>query len=176
MTWQAADPNDDDLVYDVSYRAADEKTWKPIRTKIDEDFVTWDSTAMPDGTYIFKVVASDAPSNPPGRALTTEKISASFDVDNTPPRLEEIRAQVAPGGIHLTFTATDTFSLIRDTAYALDAGDWIAVAPSDGLNDSPAEKYDVTLPRPAPGEHSIVVRATDAAGNTGSGKAIVDVP
>jgi len=176
VTWQATDPNDDDLVYDVYYRAVDEKTWKPMRSRIDEDFVTWDSTAMPDGTYVFRVVASDAPSNAAGRALTAEKTSEPFDVDNTPPRLEEIRAAVQPAGIRLTFKASDSFSLIRDTAYAVDAGDWIPVQPADGLNDSPVETYEVTLPRPGAGEHSIVVRATDAAGNTGSGKAIVDVP
>jgi len=175
VTWQASDPNDDDLVYDVFYRAVDEKSWKQMRSKIDEDFVTWDSTSMPDGTYVVRVVASDAPSNAAGRALTAEKTSDPFDVDNTPPRLEEIRATLQPDGIRLTFKAADSFSLIRDTSYAIDAGDWVQVQPADGLNDSPVETYEVTLPRPGPGEHSIVVRATDAAGNTGSGKAIVEV-
>jgi hypothetical protein len=176
VTWQASDPNDDDLVYDVYYRAVDEKAWKQIRRKIDEDFVTWDSTAMPDGTYVFRIVASDAPSNPAGRALTAEKISDPLDVDNTPPRVQEIKAQVQPSGIKVTFAASDSFSIIRDTAYALDAGDWVPVQPVDGLDDSPAEKYDLLLPRPAPGEHSIVVRSTDAAGNTGSGKVVVEIP
>jgi hypothetical protein len=176
VTWQAIDPNDDDLVYDVFYRAVDEKSWKQVRSKIDEDFVTWDSTAMPDGTYVFRVVASDAPSNAAGRALTAEKTSEPFDVDNTPPRIEAIKAQVQPSGIRLTFSAADSFSLIRDTAYAVDAGDWVAVQPADGLNDSRVESYELTLPRPGPGEHSIVVRSTDAIGNTGSGKAIVEIP
>jgi hypothetical protein len=76
----------------------------------------------------------------------------------------------------VTFNATDTFSIIRDTAYAIDAGDWVPVQPQDGLNDSPSETYDLTLPRPAPGEHSIVVRATDSVGNTGSGRVVVDIP
>ncbi|MBI1950661.1 MAG: hypothetical protein HYS34_04775 [Acidobacteria bacterium] len=176
ITWQAADPNEDDLVYDVYYRAADEKAWKKVRDRIDEEFVTWDSTAMPDGTYVFRVVASDAPSNAAGRALTAERLSPAFDVDNTPPRLEEIRAQVQPSSIRLTFTASDSFSLIRETACAVDAGDWIAVQPADGLDDSPSERYEVTLPRPGPGEHSIVVRALDAAGNTGSGRVVVEIP
>jgi hypothetical protein len=175
VTWQASDPNDDDLVYDVYYRALDEKSWKQMRSRIDEDFVTWDSTAMPDGTYVFRVVASDAPSNAPGKALVTEKLSEPFDVDNTPPRIEEIRTRTQSGGIRLTFTASDSFSLIRDTAYAVDAGDWIPIQPADGLNDSPVEKYDLVLPHPAPGEHSIVVRSIDAAGNTGSGKTILVV-
>ncbi len=176
ITWQAADPNEDDLVYDVHYRAVDEKAWKKVRDKIDEDFVTWDSHAMPDGTYVFRVVASDAPSNAAGRALTAEKLSPTFDVDNTPPRLQDIKAQIQPSSLRLTFAASDSFSIIRETAYALDAGDWVAVQPADGLDDSPSEKYDLTLPRPGPGEHSIVVRALDGAGNTGSGRVIVEIP
>ncbi len=131
VTWQASDPNDDDLVYDVYYRAVDEKAWKQMRSKVDEDFVTWDST---------------------------------------------IKARVQPSEVEVTFAASDSFSIIRDTAYAIDAGDWVPVQPVDGLDDSPLERYDLTLPRPAPGEHSIVVRSTDAAGNTGSGKVVVEVP
>ena len=176
ITWVAVDPNDDDLEYDVYYRAADEKTWKKIRDRIDEDFVTLDSHAMPDGTYLFRLVVSDAPTNAPGRALTAEKLSAAFDVDNTPPRIENIKAQVQPNGIRLTFAASDTFSIIRETACAVDAGDWLPLQPADGLDDSRTETYDVPLPRPGPGEHSIVVRSMDAAGNTGSGRVVVDVP
>jgi hypothetical protein len=172
----AVDPNEDDLLYDVYYRAADEKTWKKLRDRIDEDFATWDSHAMPDGTYVFRVVATDAPSNPPGRALAAEKLSAAFDVDNTPPRIENIKAQVQPTSVRLTFAASDTFSIIRETACAVDAGDWLPLQSADGLDDSRTESYDVPLPRPGPGEHSIVVRSMDAAGNTGSGKVVVEIP
>ncbi len=80
VTWQASDPNDDDLAYDVDYRAIDEKAWKRIRKGIDEDFVTLDGTALPDGTYQFRIVASDAASNPPGESLTAEAVSDYFDV------------------------------------------------------------------------------------------------
>src|SRR3989442_239557 len=111
VTWQASDPNDDDLAYDVFYREISEKAWKKIRSKIDEDFVTLDGTAIPDGTYVFRIVASDAPSNPPGRALTSEKLSDPFDVDNTPPRIEEIKAQIAGSTLRVTFAAADSFSI-----------------------------------------------------------------
>ena len=93
-----------------------------------------------------------------------------------PPRIEELKAQIAGSSVRLTFTASDSFSIIRDTAYSLDAGDWVTAQPVDGLNDSPNERYDLSLPRPGPGEHSIVVRSVDAAGNTGAGKVIVDIP
>jgi len=130
---------------------------------------------MPDGTYIVRVVASDAPSNPPGQALTAEKVSGYFDVDNTPPRVEGIKAAVQGSTVRLSFTASDTFSIIREVSYAVDAGDWVTVRPSSGLNDSLSESYAVTVPSLAPGEHSIIVRATDAAGNVGAGKTVVEI-
>ena len=176
VTWQASDPNDDDLIFDVYYRAIDEARWKSIRKGIDEDFVTLDSSAMPDGTYVFRIVASDAPSNPPGQALTAEKVSGYFDVDNTPPRVEGLKAAAQASAARVTFTVTDTFSVIREVSYAVDAGDWVNVRPLDGVNDSLKEAYELSIPSLSHGEHSIVVRATDGAGNVGAGKVVVEIP
>ena len=176
ITWQVGDPNDDDLVYDVQYRALEEKVWKTVRRGIDEDFVTFDGASLPDGTYLVRIVASDAPSNPEGQALTAEKMSATFDVDNTPPRIEKLRAQSGKTGLKVAFTAEDGFSVLRDAAYSVDAGEWIQARPADGLSDALAESYEISLPPPQSGEHSIVVRATDAAGNVGSGRTVVETP
>ena len=176
VTWQVNDPNDDDLIYDVYYKAIDEKNWKQIRKGVDEDFVTLDSTSIPDGTYVVRVVASDAPSNAAGQALTAEKISAYFDVDNTPPRVEGFKTQVAGRGVRLSFTVTDSFSIVREVDYAVDAGDWQLARPSDGLNDALQENYDFGVTDLGPGEHTIVVRATDASGNVGAGKTLVQIP
>jgi hypothetical protein len=176
ITWQVVDPNDDDVTVDVQYRALDEKNWKTVRKSIDEDFVTFDGATLPDGTYLVRLVASDSASNPAGQALTAEKISAPFDVDNTPPRIDRFKPVVSKESLHVTFAASDSFSVVREAAYSVDAGDWVPAPPSDGLSDSLQESYDLSLPSPAPGEHSIVVRAIDAAGNVGSGRAVVEVP
>jgi outer membrane protein assembly factor BamB len=176
VQWQAGDPNDDDLVFDVQYRALDETAWKTIRRGVAEDFVTFDGNALPDGTYLVRVVASDAPSNPGGQALTSEKISPAFDVDNTPPRIERLKAGVEKGGLRVSFDAVDGFSVLRDAAVSVDAGDWSAVRPQDGLHDALTESYDVLLPSPGAGEHSVVVRVFDAAGNAGSGRVVLTAP
>jgi hypothetical protein len=176
VSWQASDPNDDDLLFDVYYRATDETAWKPLRKGIDEDFATWDGAAMPDGTYVVRVVVSDAPSNPAGQALAAEKISDAFDVDGTPPRVEGLKAQPLSPAIRLSFSVEDSFSIVREAAYSIDAADWVLARPADGLNDSSREAYDLTLPALPSGEHTVVVRATDAAGNTGAGRLIVRVP
>lgn len=173
VQWQVNDPNDDDLVYDVQFRALDETTWKTIRRAVPEDFVTFDSNALPDGTYLVRVVASDAPSNPGGQALSSEKIAAAFDVDNTPPRIERLKAATEKGGLRVTFGAADGFSVLRDAAVSVDAGDWSTIRPQDGLHDALTESYDVLLPGPGAGEHSVVVRVYDAAGNAGSGRVVL---
>ncbi|MCZ6697032.1 MAG: PQQ-binding-like beta-propeller repeat protein [Acidobacteria bacterium] len=176
VTWQAIDPNHDALRYDVYFRAVDEKTWKPVRTHIEEAFVTLDSMAMPDGTYQFRVVASDAASNPAGEALTAETLSSQFDVDNTPPRVEDLKVSVRSSEIRIVFTARDTFSLIREVAYSIDAGEWVTASPVDGMHDASEEMYELMLPSAASGEHTLVVRATDASGNIGASRAVFEVP
>lgn len=176
ITWQVVDPNDDDLTYDVQYRALDEKMWKTIRTRIDEDFVTFDGSALPDGTYLVRVIASDALSNPSGMALTAEKISPPFDVDNTPPRIDRLKAQLDHGTLKVSFEANDGFSVVREASYSVDAGEWMPARPEDGLSDSAAEMFSVEIPKPVAGECSIMVRAVDSSGNVGSGRTVVEVP
>jgi len=176
VQWQAADPNDDDLAFDVQFRALDEKNWKTVRSRIAEDFVTFDSGALADGTYLVRVIATDTPSNPAGQALTSEKITSPFDVDNTAPRIDRLKTAVEKGMLVVRFSAADGFSILREASWSVDAGDWGAARPADGMNDSLTEAYEISLPVPAAGEHSVVVRAMDAAGNIGAGRIVVTIP
>jgi hypothetical protein len=48
---------------------------------------------MADGRYRLKLVAKDTPENPIGQALSTEKVSEPFVVDNTGPALKEFQVQ-----------------------------------------------------------------------------------
>ena len=45
---------------------------------------TWDTTSTPDGTYVVRIVATDAAANAPGRELTAMRDTPPFDVDNSP--------------------------------------------------------------------------------------------
>ena len=99
VIWSADDPNDDELVYSIYYHGENDKDWKLLKDKIEQKFYSWDTTSMPDGAYYLKVVASDEPSNPPGDALTAERESERFIVDNTPPQITGLAAEPsnAPG-------------------------------------------------------------------------------
>ena len=61
VLWTADDANDDQLEFAIYFRGENETTWKLLKDKLDTRFYSWDTTAMPDGAYYLKIVASDAP-------------------------------------------------------------------------------------------------------------------
>ena len=83
--WQAEDRNSDTLEYAIYYRALNEQTFRLLKDKLRDNFYTIDGATLADGRYVIKVIASDAPDNPPGQKLTGERLSEPVDIDNTPP-------------------------------------------------------------------------------------------
>jgi WD40 repeat protein len=196
VLWSAHDDNDDDLHYSVYFRGENEHEWKLLKDKLDQKFYSWDTTTLPDGAYYLKIVATDAPSNPPAVALKTERESERFEVDNTPPMISNLSAALeTPGGpeartlgIKVKFTASDTTSNIERAEYSLDGGDWVLISPEGAVSDAPTLHYEffvynlnsfaVNLPRTlsfSPGEHTVAVRAYDRFENVGSAKTTINV-
>jgi hypothetical protein len=181
VRWGAHDDNDDDLVYAIYYRGDGESRWKLLKDNITDKFYSFDAALLPDGGYTLRVVGSDAPSHSPDETLTAEKVSARFEVDTTPPRVESLNAKVESDKLHITFAARDNFSPLRRAEYSIDAGDWQYVEPMGHLSDSQTENYDLTVAIPhasdkfaATGtEHTIVVRAYDRFDNMGMAKIVV---
>ncbi len=69
----------------------------------------------------------------------------------------------------------DALTRVVKADYAVDGGPWVPVFPDDGLFDSLREQITLSLPDLKPGPHLFMVRATDAAGNVGSGDALLQV-
>ena len=181
VVWSAHDDNEDELRYAVYYRGENEQDWKLLKDKLEQKFYSWDTTSFPDGAYYLKIVATDAPSNPPTTALTTERISERFEVDNTPPVIEHLQAEFraadkASNSIAVKFTARDAASSVERAQYSLDGGDWILVSPAGNISDSHEEHYEFTISDPSAGEHTVAVRAYDRFENVGSAKTTVTVP
>ncbi len=101
--WQAEDRNSDTLEYAIYYRALNEQTFRLLKDKLRDNFYTIDGATLADGRYVIKVVASDAPDNPPGQKLTGERLSEPVDIDNTPPVVKatgqpQLTARFCPRG------------------------------------------------------------------------------
>jgi hypothetical protein len=177
VRWAAHDEDGDKLNYSVFLRGDGENVWWLLKKGITDTAYSFDATQVPDGGYQVKVVASDAPSEPPGDALTGSKISDRFIVDTTPPVLSGLSASSeAASGAHVVFEATDAISPIARAQYSVDAGPWQYVAPVGGLSDSKHERYDFVVPSSmldsSVGEHLITVRAYDRYGNVGLAKSV----
>ncbi|HXE89894.1 MAG TPA: hypothetical protein VNK82_02925 [Terriglobales bacterium] len=171
--WKASDDNDDDLEFTLYYRGDGESRWKLLDEKLSDKVYSWEAGRLPDGGYQLKVVACDGPSNSPQEALCGEKESPRFELDTTPPRIEDLKSAPEAGHARVTFLATDTFSPILRAEYSLDGGDWKRIEPADGIADSISESFDVSIPVSAGEEHTIVVRAYDKFENAGSARVVV---
>lgn len=164
FVWKAEDGNDDRLQYDVFYRREGETAWKALKRSLWDAIFVWDTTSVPDGTYILKISASDAPSNSPGTSLVGELESVSFDIDNTPPRIDVQPAARTGARTTIAFAVRDDQSPVQRVEYSLDASRWRVVYPKDGIPDSRREEFEVALEEAEAGR-SVIIRATDAMNN-----------
>ena len=174
LQWQAEDRNGDTLEYAVYYRALSEGEFHLLKDKLRDNFYTIDGATLGDGRYIFKIVASDAPENAIGQALTGERISEPVDIDNTPPVVRvDGGAQVVGDRVRVRFLVEDAVGMVKRADVSVDGGAWRTVFPEDGIADSSRETYLPDLPLTGTGEHIISLRGFDVGGNIGSARIVV---
>ena len=169
VRWTSSDENGDSLLHTVEIRGAKEKNWKLLRDKVYEKYLSFDSTAFPDGDYRLRITASDSPSNTPDDALTATEESDPFTIDNTPPAITQLRA----AGNVIRWRAADALSMIYKAEYALDGADWTVVDPVGRLSGAQALEYALTLKGLPPGEHTVAVRVSDSNDNTAVEKLVL---
>ncbi len=160
VDWLFDDPNFDALYFDVFYRRVKSNLWRQMASNLDVNYHSWDSAQMADGDYEIKIVATDKLANPANLALTGEKISKPFTVDNTGPVIQ-------PGNKKstnvLTVRISDDLSRLDKVQYSIDAADWQDIFPTDGIMDSKTEIFDIPLPD---GDvHDIAIKARDEIDN-----------
>jgi hypothetical protein len=162
--WRAEDDNRDELTYDVFYRREGDTSWKPLKTGLSEAILVWDTTSVPNGRYLIRVVASDAPSNSPTTALTGAQESTSFEIDNTPPTITVSSVRRDANRLTIVFDARDGNSAIQKAEYSLDGDRWQTIYPKDGIADSKYEQFELMLDGTAPGR-GVMLRVIDALNN-----------
>ncbi|HYG99949.1 MAG TPA: hypothetical protein VD837_12520 [Terriglobales bacterium] len=158
VRWSTHDDNDDQLAYSIYYRGDGEQNWKLLQDKLIDRFYWFDAGLLPDGGYTVRVIASDAPSHSPEEALSDENESTRFEVDTTPPQVQDLNAAIEGDQLHITFRAVDGFSDVRRAEFSVDAGEWQYVEPVGQLSDYRLENYDFNIP--VPGATARVAHAT----------------
>jgi hypothetical protein len=173
LQWQAEDRNGDTLEYSIYYRSMNENTFRLLKDKVRDNFYTIDSQTLADGRYIIRIVASDAPDNPSGQALSGERLSEPIEIDNTPPVVRAVgQPQVLSSGLRVVFEVDDATGKVKKADLSVDGAPWSPVFPDDGIADNSKERYSLELPLTAAGEHTISLRVFDTSGNVGTSSVV----
>ena len=162
VSWQVSDPNKDPLRYRLEIEDRSGLSLE-VRERIASSQLGVDTNALPDGTYRFRLTASDAPGNPDG-AIEVSRVSQWFAVDNTPPSVSLRRA----GKLWVVSVRDDLSPIVR-AEWSRDGDQWIALAPEDGLLDGREETFEFPA---ASGRHMVVVRAVDRQHNRATAGAV----
>ena len=165
VDWMFEDPNFDALRFDLYYRRVGSKRWKTFAKDLQSSVYSWDSAQMMDGEYEIKVVATDAPSNPASLALTGEKKSDPFIIDNTAPTIKDLRVRRNGSNWVLSFVVQDEWSRISRLEYSLDADSWQILYPTDDICDSKVEHFEITIPGSRPVPIEVAIKAFDEIEN-----------
>jgi WD40 repeat protein len=166
--WRAEDENRDELSYDALYRREDDTIWKPLKQGLTDAILVWDTTSVPNGRYVMRIVVSDLRTNAPESALTGSTESTAFDIDNAPPTIAVTSLRREGALTLLAFSVRDADSAVQKTEYSLDGDRWHAVYPRDGIADSRLEQYELRLEGDA--ARGVIIRATDALNNITSAR------
>ncbi|MCP5005966.1 MAG: hypothetical protein GY941_18815 [Planctomycetes bacterium] len=171
VSWLSSDPNGDTLTFDLMYRKRGEKSWKDLKCDIDnEEQYYWNTKSVQDGYYQVKIKASDRSSNPEALALTYEKRSCTFLVDNTQPVIFQVTKLMRNDDDTLTITGNtkDELCAIREIRYSIDTGKWKTIFPKDSIFDSKEETFQLKIPYTSSRGHNVVIEVVDSEGNIGT--------
>ncbi len=185
VSWNASDPNDDQLLYRVEMRSVDrEAAFSKVADDLEHTFYSFDSRAYPDGKYQFRITATDRPSNPPETSLIDRNMSEPFVIDNVPPEIKGLKASsAAHGRVRIEAEATDAVSALGAAEFSVSGGPWLMLPAADGLIDARTEKLSADLeannvpgaPKLEKGRQTVLVRVEDEAGNSATASTFLDV-
>lgn len=159
LRWEAEDPNEDQLVYELSFRGeGDGREWLTVATDIESDHYSFDATSLPDARYRFRLRAVDRRQSDDPEVQSAEEISEPVLIDHSPPKLES----VAQRDGELRVEVADDWNPLREAVFSIDAEEWRPARASDGLLDGQRETLMVGAPEAG---RLLLLRVTDAAFN-----------
>ncbi|MFN4032841.1 MAG: SpoIVB peptidase S55 domain-containing protein [Fimbriimonadales bacterium] len=150
----------------------------------------WHTKQTPDGVYLVRVMATDQPASPTDYA-TVYSPAVPVVVCNTPPtlRASEHSVQVSDGVVELSGFALQALAAaksrtnenepppasrlavqhsvsITGVQYKIGNGEWLSAEPVDGMFDSAFEGFRIRTPKLPAGEHTLIIKAFNAAGKS----------
>jgi sugar lactone lactonase YvrE len=173
VTWSSSDANGDSLIYTLFYKTLGDNSWHLLADNLTQNYYTIDGNRLADGTYYFKVVASDSPENPEDVALKNERSTDTIEIDNTSPAIKAGAPSASGSTVEVSFDVTEATSRIIKGEYSIDGGQWRLLSPVDGIADSAKESFKVRVTFDKPGEHVIAFRCADSSSNVATSKVTV---
>ncbi|HUQ06846.1 MAG TPA: hypothetical protein VM261_30345 [Kofleriaceae bacterium] len=171
LKWKIENTDSDDTGYVLAVRKDGDADWRTLQTgkpPLTATSFEWNTETFPDGWYRVRVTSSDALSNSPDRAMTSQRTSALFVVDNTRPVIEGLTVK----GGRAEARVADELSVITEMAFSVDDGNWQLGTTVDGIFDGEDESLRIEVPTGlSKGTHTLSLRVADAAGNVGSATA-----
>ena len=167
VVWEAADENNDNLVYSIHIKRSEETEWRLLGENWTENIFAFDTLSLPDGEYVIKVKSSDIPSNPSDKYLEHEKTSRSLVIDNSIPVIQNFQAVRSGSKLKVQFTVQDSFSKIEKVRYFIRPLGWKIIFPKDGMCDSTQEAFEFSVDLPRDFDDMITVKVVDEQGNVG---------
>jgi hypothetical protein len=126
---------------------------------------SFETKKIKDGQYLMRVTLSDKPSNP-GQEKTAVALR-SVAIDNTSPKISDLKITRNGAGLSIRLTAHDNLSCISDSTYKIDGSDGFALGSSSGaLSDSLTATLAADNVTPAKGAKKITIQVFDRAGNS----------
>lgn len=161
VSWDASDPDDDSLIFQLFITPAEEDRWQQLSKDLTGTSYDLDTRTLPDGWYRLRLVASDGGDRPANSALTQEYQTPPFIIDNTPPVITGLKVSRH----RAEWKVSDILSTIISCRVSVNAGPWLPIEPRDGIFDSPEEVFSCPI-QSTSGRSTIAVWATDASGNS----------
>ncbi len=165
--WTAGDPDGDTLVTSFSIRRDGEDSWTDLVVDTPESFVQFDTSHLPDGVYLSRLVIRETDPRP-----ASERLEATFETDNlvvdhTPPTLIDTTAERREAHLVVTVRGRDALSLLEAAELTFNNGHRVqSEQPADGIRDSREETFVFEIPLArVSNATSVEVTLYDAAGN-----------
>lgn len=161
VSWDASDPDNDSLIFQLFITPAEENRWQQLSKDLTGSSYELDTRTIPDGWYRLRLVASDCGDRPTNSALIQERLTPPFLIDNTPPVITGLKVSRN----RAEWRVNDLLSTIVSCRVSFNAGPWLPIEPRDGVFDSTEEVFSSPI-QSTFGRNTIAIWATDANGNS----------